>query len=114
MQGLDSTYTSSVAPGSKTPFMGIVQHLFLQVAGTPPPPPSSVPEGNFYFQQSSQAELTISKYKGATANADVERKMEPKLGIIYPYNREYIFQKILCWITRMIYLWTRRPLFQRG
>ena len=63
------------------------------VAGTPPPPPHSWLEGNIYFQQSSQAELTIAKNKGATANDDVKMKTDPKTGIRYLYNREYDYSE---------------------
>ena len=63
--------TQAVSFQDKQIIRGDIAEPLTLVSGTPPPPPPSGPEGNIYFQKSLQAELTISKYKGATVNTDV-------------------------------------------
>ena len=79
--------TQAVSFQNKNSIHGYRAAPLPTVAETPPPPPPSGPEGNIYFQKYLQAELTIAKYKGATANSDVKIKTDPKTGIRYPYNR---------------------------
>ena len=83
------------------------------VAGNPPPPPPSGPEGNIYFLQYLQAELTIANYKGATANVYVEMKTDLKIGIRYPYNIEYVFVIIFPVGSQGLYIWVREDQFCR-
>ena len=55
----------------------------------PLPSPSNI-SGSTYFQQSSQAEQTITKYKGHHAT-DIQTRTDPKTNIKYPYDPEYDF-----------------------
>ena len=50
--------------------------------------PTKYPTDNVYFQQSSQSETTITKYKG---DYILETKTDSKTYISYPYYKEYDF-----------------------
>ena len=65
---------------------------------------------NVYFQQSPQAERTITKYKG---DYGIKTKTDPKTGISYQNDKEYDFIIIFPVSFHVFYMRKRRLLQSR-